>query len=36
MTAVFPLSAAQPGGEVNVIYSGYEDTKIRLDLTGVR
>jgi len=36
MTAVFPLSAAQPGGEVNVLYSGGEDTKIRLDLTGVR
>jgi hypothetical protein len=36
MTAVFPLSGAQPGGEVNVIYSGSEDTKFRLDLTGVR
>ena len=36
MTAVFPLSAALPGGEVNVLYSGGEDTKIRLDLTGVR
>ena len=36
MTAVFPLSAAQPGGEVNVLYSGGEDTKIRLDLSGVR
>jgi hypothetical protein len=36
MTAVFPLAAAQPGGEVNVIYSGYEDAKFRLDLTGVR
>ena len=36
MTGVFPLSAAQPGAEVNVIYSGYEDTKFRLDLTGVR
>jgi hypothetical protein len=36
MTAVFPLSAAQPGGEVNVIYSGGEDTKFRLDLTAVR
>lgn len=36
MTAVFPLAAAQPGGEVNVIYSGYEDTKFRLDLTAVR
>ena len=36
MTAVFPLSAAQPGAEVNVLYSGSEDTQIRLDLTGVR
>jgi hypothetical protein len=36
MTAVFPLSAAAPGAEVNVIYSGYEDSKFRLDLTGVR
>ena len=36
MTGVFPLSAAQPGAEVNVIYSGYEDTKFRLDLTAVR
>jgi hypothetical protein len=36
MTGVFPLAGAQPGAEVNVIYSGYEDTKFRLDLTGVR
>jgi hypothetical protein len=36
MTAVFPLKAAQPGAEVNVIYSGYGDTKFRLDLTAVR
>ena len=36
MTAVFPLSAAQPGAELNVLYSGSEDTKIRLDLTAVR
>jgi hypothetical protein len=36
MTAVFPLSGAQPGAEVNVIYSDGDDTKIRLDLTGVR
>jgi len=36
MTAVFPLSAAKPGAEVNVIYSGYEDSKFRLDMTGVR
>jgi hypothetical protein len=36
MTAVFPLAAARPGAEVNVIYSGYEDTKFRLDLTAVR
>jgi hypothetical protein len=36
MTGVFPLSGAQPGAEVNVIYSGSEDTKFRLDLTGVR
>jgi hypothetical protein len=36
MTAVFPLSAAQADAEVNVIYSGYEDSKFRLDLTAVR
>lgn len=36
MTAVFPLSALQPGAEVNVLYSGYKDARIRLDLTGVR
>jgi len=36
MTGVFPLAAAQTGGEVNVIYSGYDDTKFRLDLTAVR
>ena len=36
MTGVFPLSAARPGAEVNVIYSGYEDTKFRLDLSAVR
>jgi len=36
MTAVFPLSALQPGAEVHVLYSGYEDAKIKLDLTGVR
>jgi hypothetical protein len=36
ITAVFPLSAAQPGAEVNVLYSGGEDTKLRLDLTAVR
>jgi hypothetical protein len=36
MTGVFPLSAAQTGGEVNVIYSGYDDTKFRLDMTAVR
>ena len=36
MTGVFPLAGAQPGAEVNVIYSGYEDTKFRLDLTAVR
>jgi len=36
MTGVFPLSAAQPDAEVNVIYSGGEDLKFRLDLAGVR
>lgn len=36
MTAVFPLSAAQAGAEVNVIYSGHKDAKFRLDLTAVR
>jgi hypothetical protein len=36
MTAVFPLSAARPGGEIHVIYSDGDEAKIKLDLTGVR
>jgi len=36
MTGVFPLSAAQPGAEVNVIYSNGDDVQFRLDLSAVR